>query len=224
MDYHSFADSIDHTALDPDTTLTAVEEAVGTAERLGTNVCIPPCFVADAAEIAPGVTLSTVCGFPHGQEATATKEVAAERAWKDGADEIEVLLNIGWLRAGDDDAVFDQLERIVATVPIPVTVIVEAPLLSVGELRTACELANEGGAAFLSTATDFADGNATAEDVAIMAEYLPVKASGGIESFEEALALLEAGAERIGVTDGESILESYDIEAIEASSLDLNRE
>lgn len=184
------------------------------------NVCLPPCYVTEAHEHAPGVTLAAVCGFPHGQMAPEAKEFEAERAWKDGADEIDVVLNVGRLRGGDNGAIADELNRVVAAVPVPVKVIVEAPLLSVGEFRTACELAADTGAAYVETSTGFSVGGATVEDVEIMSEYLPVKASGGVGDFETALAMLEAGADRIGASAGAAIVEGFDPAAIERSSFD----
>lgn len=219
MNRDEFAARIDHTVLGPETTVEDVEAALDTAERYGMAACVPPCHVAEAAERAPDVTLVTVCGFPHGNSTPETKEFEAERAWMDGADEVDVVLNVGRLRDGDDDAIAEELARVVAAVPIPVKVIVEAPLLSVGELRTACELAAEAGAAYVKTATGFAAGGAAVQDVEIMAEYLPVKASGGIGTFAEALEMLEAGAERIGASAGGVIVEGFDGEALEAAGL-----
>ncbi len=217
MDRNAFAGRIDHTVLGPETTLGDVEGALETAATYGMNACIPPCYVREAAEMAPEVTLVTVCGFPHGQAAPETKEFGAESAWKDGADEVDVVVNIGRLRAGDDEAIADELARVVAAVPVPVKVIVEAPLLSIGELRTACELADDAGAAYVKTATGFSVGGATVEDVGIMAEYLPVKASGGIGSFGAALAMLEAGADRIGASAGDAIVDGFDADALARS-------
>lgn len=210
MDRAEFAARIDHTVLGPETTWPDVEAVLDAAADRGMNACIPPGYVAEAAEDAPDVTLVTVCGFPHGQETPETKEFEAERAWKDGADEIDVVVNVGRLHAGDHEAVADELERVVAAVPVPVKVIVEAPLLAENELRTACELAEAAGADFVKTATGFSVGGATVGDVRVMAEYLPVKASGGIGSFEDAVAMLEAGAERIGASSGVEIVEGYD--------------
>lgn len=220
MDRNAFARRIDHTVLGPETTFSDVETALETANEYGMNACIPPCYVREAAEMAPDVTLVTVCGFPHGQAAPEAKEFEAERAWTDGADEVDVVVNVGRLRAGDDDAVADELARVVAAVPVPVKVIVEAPLLSIGELRTACELAEAAGASFVKTATGFSVGGAAVEDVEIMAEYLPVKASGGVGSFEDALAMFEAGADRIGASAGDEIVEGFDADALARSSVD----
>lgn len=210
MDRTAFAAAIDHTVLGPETTLEDVETVLDEATRHGMNACIPPCYVSEATEYAPETTIVTVCGFPHGQETPANKESEAERAWMDGADEIDVVMNVGRLRSGDTKAAESELQRVVASVPVPVKVIVEAPLLSAAELETACEVAFVADAAFLKTATGFSEGGATVEDVELMAEYLPVKASGGIGTFEEALAMLEAGAKRIGASSGVEIVEGFD--------------
>lgn len=215
MDRDEFAARIDHTVLGPETTWNDVKTVLDAADEHGLNACIPPCYVAEAEEYAPEITLVTVCGFPHGQEADSAKEFEAERAWKDGADEIDVVINVGRLHAGETDAIAKELEQVVAAVPLPVKVILEAPLLSEKKLRTACAIAEEAGAAFVKTATGFAEGGATVEDVRIMAEYLPVKASGGIGSFREAVDMLEAGAERIGASSGVKIVEGYDSSAFE---------
>lgn len=216
MDRAQFASMIDHTVLGPETGWTDVEGVLDEAIEAGTNACIPPCYVAEAAEYAPTVTLVTVCGFPHGQESTHTKVYEAERAWKDGADELDVVINLGRLLEGDTDSIGEELERIGAAIPLPFKVIVEAPSLTEDQLRTACELAEASGAAYVKTATGFGEGGATVEDVRIMAEYLLVKASGGIGTFEEAREMLEAGADRIGASAGIEILDGFDPDAFDA--------
>lgn len=216
MDRAAFAARIDHTVLGPATTLGDVETVLDEAAHHGMNACIPPCYVSEAAEYAPETTIVTVCGFPHGQHAPTSKEAEAERAWMDGADEIDVVVNVGRLCSGDTGAVESELQRIVAAVPVPIKVIVEAPLLSAETLDTVCELAVAADASFLRTATGVSDsGDVTAEDVERMAEYLPVETSGGIGSFEDALAMLDAGAERIGSSAGVDILDGFDPEAFE---------
>ena len=210
MDRAEFAGRIDHTVLGPETTPDDVRTVVETAADHGMNACVPPCHVSLAVETAPEVTVVAVCGFPHGQAAPAIKEAEAERAWGDGADEIDVVVNVGRLHAGDHEAVREELECVVAAVPVPVKVIVEAPLLADDELRTACELAADADADYVKTATGFSAGGATIADVEVMSEYLPVKASGGVGDFEAAVAMLEAGAERIGASSGVAIVEGYD--------------
>ncbi|WP_136717220.1 deoxyribose-phosphate aldolase [Halorientalis salina] len=200
---------IDHTVLGPTTTDEDVLGVLDEAIEYGTNACVPPCYAELAANYAPETTVATVVGFPHGQHATAVKSGEAEDAWTAGVDEIDVVANAGRLKAGDDDAYRSDLAEVVAAVPIPVKVIIEAPLLTDEEIDRACRLAVEADADFVKTATGFADGGATVEAVERMSEYLPVKASGGIGSWELAEAMFEAGAERIGASSGVAIVEEW---------------
>lgn len=210
MNRDALAASIDHTILGPETTFADVELVLDEAAEHGMNACIPPCYVEEATEYAPDVTLATVIGFPHGQHAPEAKEQEAELAWKDGADELDIVINVGRLRDGDDETVQAELEAVVAAVPIPVKVIIETALLSDEEKHRACEAARDAGADMVKTSTGFADGGATIPDVELMSEYLPVKASGGVGSYEEALAMFDAGAERIGASSGVAIVEGYE--------------
>ncbi|WP_224334114.1 deoxyribose-phosphate aldolase [Haloprofundus halobius] len=206
MERSELAARIDHTVLGPETTLDDVERVLDEAAEYGMNVCIPPCYVAEAAEYAPDVTLATVVGFPHGQHSTEAKRAEAVDAWDRGADELDMVINVGRLKAGEDEAVEADIAEVVAAVPIPVKVILETALLTDEEKHRACEAAREADAAFVKTSTGFVDGGATVEDVQLMAEYLPVKASGGVGSYEEAVTMFEAGAERIGASSGVEIV------------------
>jgi deoxyribose-phosphate aldolase len=208
MNRHDLAGYIDHTVLGPETTMADVEGVLDEAKAYGMNACIPPCYVAEAREYAAdGLTLATVVGFPHGQHATGAKLEEAVGAWEDGADELDVVLNVGRLKAGETEAVTEELAELVAAVPVPVKVIIEAALLTDEEKHAACTAAAEADADFVKTSTGFADGGAAVADVELMADYLPVKASGGIGSYDEAMAMIEAGAERIGASSGVEILE-----------------
>jgi len=209
MDADALAARIDHTVLGPETTVADVERVLDEAAEYGMNACVPPCYVGEAVEHAPGVTVVTVVGFPHGQHAPAVKLEEAVRAWDDGADELDVVLNVGRLTAGEDDAVREELSELVAAVPLPVKVIVETALLTDEELERACALAKAADAAYVKTSTGFADGGARVADVEVMSRYLPVKASGGIGSWADAKAMLDAGAERIGASSGVAIVEDF---------------
>ncbi len=209
MDRTEFAASIDHTVLGPETTIDDVERVLDEAEEYGMNACIPPCYVAEAAEYAPDVTLATVIGFPHGQNATEAKHAEAELAWQEGADELDMVINVGRLKAGDDDAVEEDVAEVVAAVPVPVKVILETALLTDDEKHRACRAAVDADADMVKTSTGFADGGATVPDVELMSEYLPVKASGGVGSYEEAMAMFEAGATRIGASSGVEIVSGF---------------
>ena len=209
MNDAELAAKIDHTVLGPETTLADVEAVLEDAQEYGMNVCIPPCYLPEASEISPETTTATVIGFPHGQNATDAKRKEATLAWEDGADELDMVINIGRLQAGEDETVRHDIEEVVAAVPIPVKVIIETALLSDDEKHRACKRAEEAGAAFVKTSTGFADGGATVEDVELMSEYLPVKASGGIGNWEAAKAMLDAGAKRIGASSGVEIVENF---------------
>jgi len=210
MDRDELASRIDHTVLGPTTTLADVERLLDEAQEYGTNACIPPCYVEEAGEYAPETLIATVIGFPQGQNSPKVKREEAVAAWEAGADELDVVINVGRLKGGDDDAVRDELAEIVAAVPIPVKVIIETGLLTDDEKRRACEAARDADADFVKTSTGFAEGGATVEDVELMSEYLPVKASGGIGSWEKAKAMFDAGAERIGASSGVAIVEGFE--------------
>ena len=209
MDRTEFAARIDHTVLGPETTPSDVERVLDEAAEHGMNACIPPCYVAEATEHAPDVTIATVVGFPHGQHSPAATRAAAVDAWECGADELDMVIHVGRLKADEDDAVEEDVAEVVAAVPIPVKVIIETALLSEEEKRRACQAAVDADADFVKTSTGFAAGGATVEDVELMAEYLPVKASGGVGSYEEAMEMFDAGAERIGASSGVDIVSGF---------------
>ncbi len=209
MDAADLAARIDHTVLGPTTTPENVRRVLDEAREYGMNACIPPCYVSLAADYAPSVLLATVIGFPHGQHDPEIKRHEAEHAWEAGAEELDVVINVGRLQAGDGDAVREEIEGVVAATPLPVKVIIETALLTDAQKRDACAVARQAGADMVKTATGFADGGATVPDVELMAEYLPVKASGGVGDYEAARAMLDAGADRIGASSGVDILEDF---------------
>lgn len=209
MDRPELAGRIDHTTLGPKTTTNDVKTVVSEARNHGMNACVPPCYIEEALDTAPAVPLATVIGFPHGQHSPPSKRVEAENAVTDGADELDVVANIGRLLGDDDEAVRDDLAKVTESVDVPVKVIVEAPLLTKIQLKRACQCAVDAEADMVKTSTGFVEGGATVEDVAIMSDYLPVKAAGGIGSWEQARRLLDAGAERIGASAGVTIIEGF---------------
>jgi deoxyribose-phosphate aldolase len=200
---------IDHTVLGPATTPDDVLGVLDEAIEFGMNACIPPCYLDLARDYAPGVTIATVVGFPHGQHDSTVKATEAETAWEAGADEIDLVANAGRLKGGEDETYMQDIEEVVASVPTPVKVIIEAPILTDEEIRRACQLAADADADMVKTATGFADGGATVADVELMSEYLPVKASGGIGSWADAEAMFDAGVERIGASSGVTIVEEW---------------
>lgn len=209
MDKAAFAAAIDHTVLGPETTREDALRAVEEAHEYGMNACVPTCYAAEASEHRPEVTLATVIGFPHGQNAPEAKRAEGVGAWNDGADELDVVCNRGRLLGDEPERFEEELAEIVASVPIPVKVILETSELDATEIRRAAELAAEADAAMLKTSTGFGEGGATIEDVELLAEHLPVKASGGIRDYGTARAMLDAGAERIGASSGVALVEDF---------------
>ncbi|MFD1647339.1 deoxyribose-phosphate aldolase [Haloarchaeobius litoreus] len=210
MNREEFAASIDHTVLGPETTLDDVERVLDEAAEYGMNACIPPCYVEEANDYAPDVTVATVIGFPHGNNTPEVKRDEGVDAWDNGADELDVVINVGRLKSGNAGAVHDELEELVAAVPVPVKVIIETALLTADEKHAACKAAADADAEMVKTSTGFADGGAEVADVELMSEYLPVKASGGVGSWAEAKAMFDAGAVRIGASSGVAIVEDFE--------------
>jgi deoxyribose-phosphate aldolase len=200
---------IEHTVLGPETTPSDVKTLLDEASEYGLRTCIPPCYLGLASEYAPDVEVATVIGFPHGNHATEAKALEAKQAVEAGADELDMVINVGRLKAGEDDAVREDIEAVVAATSQPVKVIIETPLLTDEEKHRASQLVADAGADFVKTATGFGGGGATVEDVSLMSEYLPVKASGGVGSWEKAEAMFDAGAARIGASGGDTIAREY---------------
>lgn len=210
---------IDHTVLGPETTPGDVDRVVDEAIRHGTNVCVPPCYVdrartrVDAADAIGDANreplVASVVGFPHGQHATAVKVREAEVTARNGADELDVVIAVGRLLEAEDDAVRTDLAAVTGAVSVPVKAIVAAPLLDHEQLARASEIAATADCSHAKTATGFNGGGATVAAVETMAEYLPVKASGGIGSWNRARELLAAGATRIGASSGDTIVREW---------------
>jgi len=199
---------IDHTALKPETTRGDVERLCREAREHGfAAACVAPVWVSAAARCLEGSPsrICAVVGFPHGSSTAAIKGAEASRALDDGATELDMVMAVGLFKSGD----FPAVERDIGAVVEParrrgalVKVIIETALLSREEKAKACRLAEAAGADFVKTSTGFGPGGATVEDVALMARTvgarLGVKAAGGIRSLDFALALLDAGATRLG--------------------------
>ena len=202
---------IDHTLLKPASTEEQVRKLC--AEALEYNfrsVCINPTWVSLAAGLLRGseVLTCTVVGFPLGANESAIKAMEARRAIRNGAREIDMVINVGALKSGNDDLVFRDIQAVVEDCVdgnAVCKVILETALLSDDEKRRASELARRAGAHFVKTSTGFSTGGATVSDVALMAEVvrgagMEVKASGGISSYSDAKAMIEAGATRLGAS------------------------
>jgi deoxyribose-phosphate aldolase len=200
---------IEHTVLGPTTTWDDVTTVLDDALEYGMRACVPSCYVEQAVEYAPGVDVTTVIGFPHGQQPVETKCQEAVYAWDAGAAEVDVVPNLGTVPAEAYDALAEELMEVTAAVPIPVKVIVESPLFEAEQLRQVGEAAVEADVDFLKTSTGFTEGGATVDDVALLSEYRDVKASGGVGSWLFARELFDAGATRIGASSGVKIVEEY---------------
>lgn len=204
---------IDHTILKADATEKDVRRLCDEARAYGfATVCVNSCWTALAAELlaGSGVGVTTVVGFPLGAMSTAGKAAETAAAVADGATEIDMVINIGRLKAGDDDFVRDDIAAVVkAAGDAGVKVIIECCLLTDAEKVRACEASVAAGAAFVKTSTGFSTGGATVEDVRLMratvGDRCKVKAAGGIHTSEEALAMIEAGADRLGCSSGIAI-------------------
>ncbi|WAA10370.1 deoxyribose-phosphate aldolase [Fervidibacillus albus] len=206
---------IDHTLLKADTTVDQIEKLCREAKEFGfASVCVNPYWVPKANEWLndSDVKVCTVIGFPLGANTTETKVLEAKDAIEKGADEIDMVINIGALKSGDTNTVKADIARVVeaAKGKALVKVIIETSLLTDDEKVTACQLAVEAGADFVKTSTGFSTGGATVEDVRLMRKTvgpnIGVKASGGVRSLEDAKAMIEAGATRIGASAGVSIM------------------
>lgn len=213
----SLATYMDHTLLKPEATAADIDRVVAEARQYGTaSVCVNPYWVARVAAglAGSGVKTCTVIGFPLGATSTASKVAETRDATAHGAQEIDMVINIGELKAGNDDAVRSDISAVANAsheAGAILKVIIETCLLSDEEKRRACELSVAGGADFVKTSTGFSTGGATTADITLMRETvgpeLGVKASGGIRTLEAAEAMIEAGATRLGVSAAVSILE-----------------
>ncbi len=208
------AATIDHAILKPELTREAVDAELAIAAEWGVfSVCVRPSDIAHAVErlSGSGVAVGTVIGFPHGTTSTAAKVAEVRQADADGASEFDMVVNIGALRSGFDDVVVADIRAVVdAAGGKVVKVILETSLLDAEQIARGSRLTEAGGADFVKTSTGFAGGGATVEDVRSMranvGDGVQVKASGGVRSLDDALAMLEAGATRLGTSGSATIL------------------
>jgi deoxyribose-phosphate aldolase len=206
---------IDHTLLKPEATEEQVRKICEEAREYNfASVCVNACHAELVAKELRGTDVKTcvVVGFPLGATLSEVKAFEAMKAVEKGASEIDMVINIGALKSGKDDLVKADMESVIQTVGewATVKVIVECCLLTDGEIRKACELVVSAGAHYVKTSTGFSSGGATLEDVRLMKEVVggkaKVKAAGGIRTLEKALAMIEAGADRIGASAGVAIV------------------
>ena len=212
MDY---AKMIDHTLLKPEASREQVKKLCREAAEYGFHsVCVNSCYVSFCADLLKDsdVKVCTVIGFPLGAMSSAGKAAEAAAAVKDGADELDMVINVGMIKSGDWEYVRRDIEEVVkaAGSRALVKVILETCLLTDDEKRIACRVCREAGAAYVKTSTGFSTGGATAADVRLMrdetGDSMGVKASGGIRSLKDAEEMAAAGADRIGTSSGIAIV------------------
>ena len=207
MDMQDILSRVDHTLLATTATWEQVKAICDDGMEFGTaSVCIPPSFVRKAAEyVGNDLKICTVIGFPNGYNTTESKVFETEDAVRGGADEIDMVINLGMAKADDWDGVLREIKAVKEACNGRILkVIVEACQLTQEEKIAACQAVTRAGADFIKTSTGFSTGGATVEDVALFREHVGtdvrIKAAGGIRTFEQARAMIEAGADRIGAS------------------------
>ena len=214
LDYGAvdLAPLIDHSLLSPIATPEMVTQWCEEADRFGfAAVCLSPCYVPQAVKLLHGKSpaVCTVIGFPTGANTSAVKLYEAQTATEQGATELDLVINLGWLKAGRQDEVHREIAEICEATGQTVKVILEMACLTAEEKQIAAEIAMDAGAAFLKTSTGWT-GGATVEDIRLLKQIsrdrVGIKASGGIRTPEQALELVMAGATRLGTSRGVDIV------------------
>ena len=194
----------DHTLLAPQATWEEVEALCKEALAYHTaSVCISPCYVLPAKKAFPDLTVCTVIGFPSGAHTTACKVMETKDAIANGADEVDMVINVGFVKDGRFDAVLDEIRQVKAAAGSRILkVIIETCLLTADEKNRLCDIVSRSGADFIKTSTGFSKGGATPEDIRLMRKYcapgLKIKAAGGISTLADAEEVLKLGADRLG--------------------------
>lgn len=198
---------VDHTLLKQTATWEEIQKLCDEAIAYGTaSVCIPPCYVAKAHQYVQGrMTICTVVGFPNGNMTPAAKEFETREALANGAEEIDMVINIGMLKDGRDDEVLAEINAIkAACAGHPLKVIIETCLLTEEEKIRMCDIVSQSDADFIKTSTGFSTAGATFDDVALMKAHMKpgkgIKAAGGIASLDDAYKFIELGATRLGTS------------------------
>ena len=210
----NIAHTIDHTLLAPEATTEQIDNLCDEARQYEFySVCILPRWIEHAKKRLGGskVKVVTVISFPHGNDLSTSKALASQQAKNAGADEIDMVMNLDWAKSGNWPAVESDIAQVVKAVkPTPVKVILETCLLSQDQIQEACQAAARAGAKFVKTSTGFSKSGATIEAVKLMKASVPptmeVKASGGIRDLPTALAMIQAGATRLGTSSGAAII------------------
>ena len=218
LTYEQVAKTIDHSLLRPELDTEAVRAGCELARSYDVaSACVKPCDVALARDLLAGsdVKVSTVIAFPHGSSTTVVKAFEAEQAIAEGAEELDMVLNIGRLRSGADNEVRADIRAVVevAAGRALVKVILENAYLDEAQKLLGCRLSEEAGADFVKTSTGFAPSGATLDDLRLMRQTVSpgigVKAAGGVRTLDALIEALNAGATRVGATATQTILEDF---------------
>lgn len=214
---HEVASKIDHAVLKPNLTEEHVRSDAEMCIELGVaSMCVRPCDVALASSLLEGSTVKTSCvlSFPHGDDTLETKVFQARQAIRDGVHEIDMVMNIGQFLSSNHEVVLNDIKAVVdacRSADVLVKVIQESCYLTLKEVATACELSLQAGADFVKTSTGFGPSSATPEIISVMVETvggkMGIKASGGIQTWEQAVNYLEQGATRLGIGATRTVLE-----------------
>lgn len=217
MEVENILKIVDHTLLLQTSTWEEIKQICDDAMKYGTaSVCIPPCYVKQAAEyMGDKMTVCTVIGFPNGNCTTATKVFETKDAIANGAKEIDMVINVGQLKAKNYDYVLNEIKEIKAACGDKILkVIIETCLLTDEEKVKMCEIVTESGADFIKTSTGFSTAGATFDDVELFAKHVgknvKIKAAGGISSLADAEKFMELGAERLGTSRIVKIVKNQD--------------
>jgi deoxyribose-phosphate aldolase len=217
MNIENILSKCDHTLLAQTSTWEQIKKICDDGMHFSTaSVCIPPSFVKQAKEyVGDKLQICTVIGFPNGYNTTAVKVFETTDAIQNGADEIDMVINIGKLKDGLDSEICEEIKQIKAACGTKILkVIIETCLLSEDEKLRMCKIVTDAGADYIKTSTGFGTGGATVEDVRLMksvvGDVVKVKAAGGIRDFETALAMVEAGAERLGTSAGVELMKHFE--------------
>ena len=207
MDINNILSHCDHTLLAVDATWNDIKQICDDGMKYKTaSVCIPASYVSQAAEYVDGkLAICTVIGFPNGYSTTAVKAYEAKNAVENGADEIDMVINVGWAKDGRFDDILNEIKEVKSACGGKILkVIIETCLLSDDEKKAMCRVVTESGADFIKTSTGFSKGGATREDIALFAANIgnnvKMKAAGGIRSFDDAEDYLKLGCERLGTS------------------------
>ncbi len=207
MDIKEILKRVDHTLLDRCASFEDIKVILDDGIKYGVaSACIPPCYVKEAKEyVGDRLAICTVIGFPNGYNSTTAKVAETVDAISDGADEIDMVINTGYLRAGQYDKVLDEIRVIKASCGEKILkVIIETCLLTEEEKIKMCEIVTASGADYIKTSTGFSTGGATFEDIALFKKHVgagvKIKAAGGISSIADAEKFVELGADRLGTS------------------------